>query len=270
MTRRHRQRAAPTTQRWRPWLAALVAALSVCIAALWLGQRSPAAGDPDRPGRVVAGPAPALRAHERPSPTDAEQSESPPPGAVEVAPGINEITPPPGPHDPEAEARFRERMRRAGDEYQELSTYPPWSRPFDESQRHLLDWNPPSSHEQAVAHDEEEREIRAEAVLDRVLATPGEAVSARVTAWRVAADGSREVVPYAVRGEIRAYDEARSDADDRAPATSRAGSRWRTSRLQRPAPRWCVQRASCPRRSPRSRPVFATPKWWPGCTPPET
>lgn len=99
-----------------------------------------------------------------------------------------------------------EKLRRTLAIYQEVSVYPPWSRPASEgSSPHLLRPNAPASMGQPFAADSAGRQIRTDVALDRWFIGPGETATATLTVTREDEPG----VPYeprAARLRVEYYD----------------------------------------------------------------
>ena len=144
-------------------------------------ERAPAAAD-DRGGKAAAG--------------DEERRVHP------DDPNIIEIIPKNQPWTWEDAEKFRQRMEGARDEYAAFAAYPPWSRPYDDSQKHLVEWDETSGHEQSVAETEEGEQIYAHAKLSSLFAGPGEPLYAVVEVWKGTAS-SRQPVEVVVEGEVR-------------------------------------------------------------------
>jgi hypothetical protein len=73
------------------------------------------------------------------------------------------------------------RARRSLEIYKATMVCPPWSRPLDDSTRHMLEWNRPWPVGQPFAADKDRREIRVDASLDKLFAGAGESMTATVT-----------------------------------------------------------------------------------------
>ncbi len=144
----------------------------------------------------------------RPDPAPPAKPQPPAPGSAATSASAPRMsTPgntPPGvePTMPDAEARAHalERARRALALYQEAMVYPPWSRPFDGSTRHIVEWNHIQGLGQPFAADENGREIRVDAALDRLFAGPGEELTARLSITY--ADDGTPVVPDEITGAV--------------------------------------------------------------------
>ncbi|MCG8419114.1 MAG: hypothetical protein MJE77_14355 [Proteobacteria bacterium] len=115
--------------------------------------------------------------------------------------------PMPGHDETTQREAFRKKLSRAYNEYVEFSKYPPWSRPADGSQYHLIAWNRPVSHSQVISKTKDGREIHAEARIAQMFWGPGEKLVARVEAWVIGQQGTREEVDFSARAEVRIWDE---------------------------------------------------------------
>lgn len=104
--------------------------------------------------------------------------------------------------DPDA---FRERVERTLALYRAETEYPPWSRPFDGSLPHLVDWDRGARIGQPFAADAAGREVEAHAMLDRTFAGPGEALTARVEIFRVDGGATVPVAPERLTARVENY-----------------------------------------------------------------
>jgi len=98
-----------------------------------------------------------------------------------------------------------DRARRSLEIYKATTVYPPWSRPLDESTKHLLEWNKPWPVGQPFAADEERREIRVDASLDKLFANTSESFTATVTV-AYEEDPHLPVTPDRIVGQVRYLD----------------------------------------------------------------
>jgi hypothetical protein len=102
--------------------------------------------------------------------------------------------------DPDTQREF---AAQALAEYRNFAAYPPWSRPADGSQEHLIDWNRVIPFQQDVFVTESEA-VQAEATLDRMFARPGEPIGVLVRAWQTQPDGTEQplVLPASAAVEV--------------------------------------------------------------------
>ena len=104
----------------------------------------------------------------------------------------------------EAHEKSLEHARRSLQLYQDTMLFPLWSRPYDGSTQHLVDWNRPWPVGQPFAADKSRREIRADVTLDKLYAGPGEALTASLSVAYV--DTGDATDPDAVSGRVEWYD----------------------------------------------------------------
>jgi len=97
-----------------------------------------------------------------------------------------------------------EHAQRSLQLYRDTMVFPPWSRPYDGSTQHLVDWNRAWGVGQAFAADKSRREIRADVTLDKLYAAPGEAMAASLSVSY--ADTGDPTDPEALSGRVEWYD----------------------------------------------------------------
>jgi len=95
--------------------------------------------------------------------------------------------------------------------YQEFAVYPPWSRPADDSQRHLIDWNGRVESEAGVPFGEDDAPGTLDISLDRFFATTDEPLMATLRIQP--ADAPHDVK---ATGEVQVLDDdiAAAEAQD--------------------------------------------------------
>jgi hypothetical protein len=129
--------------------------------------------------------------------------------AVELEPALadsaapSELLPPPMSAE-EAREKSLEHAQRSLQLYRDTMVFPPWSRPYDGSTQHLVDWNRAWGVGQPFAADKSRREIRADVTLDKLYAGPGEAMAVTLTVSYV--DTGDPTDPDALSGRVECYD----------------------------------------------------------------
>lgn len=108
------------------------------------------------------------------------------------------------PGDPHEAA---EMMQQTLEHYKQFAVYPPWSRPADDSQRHLWEWNLPLHDEQPLIVDEQGGALHARVQLDRMFAAAGEPIHATARVWRGNESDVQGDIPFRVHGEVQVWDE---------------------------------------------------------------
>jgi hypothetical protein len=88
-----------------------------------------------------------------------------------------------------------DRLKRNLDEYKKVAVYPPWSRPFDEGTKYLLDWNKPSTADLPMS-DKPGGETSYHFDADRAHVSYGEAITSWIEVWKSGDPGQR--VPITV------------------------------------------------------------------------
>lgn len=183
----------------RLWV--IVVVVAVLAAIVWL-----------RPGD----PATAPTATAPPASASAVPGGAPPIGAGSAAPGVAPLVIPGLADLPRDQAIAS--VKEALADYLQFAEFPPWSRPADDSQKHLREWNQLPPVGQAFATDKKGGPISAELSLDRMFAGPGEAITATVRVWRGAHDAAkREPVEATAVGEVQVWREGANGSDPEEP-----------------------------------------------------
>lgn len=171
----------------------LLAALALAaIAGLFYFSRS----EPAAPSPIAAAPS-----------TTGTTPIAKPMGVVPVAPtgSVGKVT---KPEAPEKSASV-EQAKQALAEYLVFSEYPAWSRPADDSQRHLWEWNKLPAVGQAFGRDAKGNPLSGELVLDRMFAAAGEPITATLTLWRGAYESTtKEPFDAKINAAIETWQQA--------------------------------------------------------------
>lgn len=171
-------------------------AVMALAAMIWLRP-----GDPARP--AAGAPAPSIAAAAGPSPSIQPGAAKPAAKKPELPPGLDQL--------PRSEAVAQ--LKDALAHYLEFAEYPPWSRPANESQVHVVDWNQSPATGQAFNVDKKGNPISAELKLDKMFAGPGETLTAIVDVWRGSYETTqREPVSAQVLGELQVWREGAGTA----------------------------------------------------------
>jgi Domain of unknown function (DUF4785) C-terminal domain len=174
-------------RRWS-WIAAL-AALAIAAVFLWPRGDAPAA-------KVAAAPAPARASRAAESGVLAGGLVIP--RHVPVTSGLGEGA--------------ATKARQVLADYEAFAVYPPWSRPADGSQVHVVEWNKGLDSGSQAFSTEDGDEVRADLVTDRMYAGPGQPITARVRVWRVTSSG-KAPVDFDATGEIEVWDPSQPTSD---------------------------------------------------------
>ncbi len=170
----------------RGWLLAPAGVLALLVA-LWWWQRS----SPGEFNRAAERGAEGPWASRAPS----QQADSLRPSAASIDDAFEPPVPIPSADlsDPAARAIAAAKLDETIRIYRKTMAYPLASRPADHSNAHLTRWNEPITTGQPFAVDAAKREIQATARIDRIFASPGQAVSLRLTTSYVDDNSPAEV-----------------------------------------------------------------------------
>lgn len=101
-------------------------------------------------------------------------------------------------------------VRRALADYKVFAIYPPWSRPVDESQKHVVEWNPAIHEGRVFDRDKQGHDLSADVTLDRMFAGPGQSLTATAKVW-TDIDGKQQPTDFKITGKLQMFDPSHAD-----------------------------------------------------------
>jgi len=96
-------------------------------------------------------------------------------------------------------------VRRALADYKDFAMFPPWSRPVDEAQQHVVEWNPKIHEGRVFDRDKQGHDLSADVTLDRMFAGPGQSLTATAKVWKDV-DGKQQPADFKITGKLQVFD----------------------------------------------------------------